>query len=160
MIRGDPGASYVPGMTIKHALAVVAIAAIALAGCSDDDSGSSSASANKATTTTASAECAARDSLKTSVQGLADPSLLTGGKAGIQDAVDQVSSDLDDVVSSTKDANQADVDATKDAIADLKTAIGDVGDGSLTANLQAVGNALAKVGTTGEKLVSSLGADC
>jgi hypothetical protein len=146
-------------MTFKHAFAGLALAAVVLAGCSDDDSGSSS-SADKATTTTANAECAARDSLKTSVKGLADPSLLTGGKAGIQSAVDQVSSDLDDVVSTTKDANQSDVDATKAALTDLKSAVSAMGDGSLTANLQAVGNALAKVGTTGEKLVSSLGTDC
>ena len=130
-------------MKMKNVFAVVAVAAIVLVGCSDDDSGSASGDSTTTTAKGESAECAARSDLQSSVKALADPSLLTGGKAGIESAVDDVKSDLDEVKSTTKDANQS-----------------DVGDGKLTSNLQAIGNALAKVGTTGEKLVSSLGADC
>ena len=147
-------------MKMKNVFAVVAVAAIVLVGCSDDDSGSASGDSTTTTAKGESAECVARSDLQSSVKALADPSLLTGGKAGIESAVDDVKSDLDEVKSTTKDANQSDVDATKDAIKDLKSAVSDLGDGNLTSNMQAIGNALAKVGTTGEKLVSSLGADC
>ena len=138
--------------------ALVLMLAVGLAACGDDDSDSGSGS--DATTTTVNAECKARDDLKASVKALASPALLTGGKAGLQSAADDVKSDLDAVVSSTKDADQSDVDATKAAIDDLKKAISDVGDGNLTSNMQAIGSALANVGSTGEKLVSNLGADC
>jgi hypothetical protein len=143
-------------MKTRAALAVVTLAAVALVGCSDDDTGS----ASDETTTTVNAECAARADLQTSVKALASPTLLTGGREGIESAVDQVTTDLDAVASASKDANKSDVDATKAALEDLKSAVSDAGDGNLTANLQAIGTAIAKVGTTGETLVSSLGADC
>jgi hypothetical protein len=147
-------------MKMKNVFAVVAVAAIVLVGCSDDDSGSESGDSTTTTAKGESAECAARSDLQSSVKALADPSLLTGGKAGIESAVDDVKSDLDEVKSTTKDANQSDVDATKTAVDDLEKAVKDLGDGSITANLTAIGNAIAKVGTTGGTLVSSLGADC
>jgi hypothetical protein len=98
--------------------------------------------------------------LKSSVTALADPALLTGGKAGIRAALDSVKTNLDGVASSAKGVYEAKVDAVKSAVNDLQTALGNLGNGSATSNLRAVGTAIANIGTTAAALVSMLEVEC
>ena len=102
----------------------------------------------------------ARTNLKSSVTALADPALLTKGKAGIQSALDTVKTNLDAVSSSARSAYQPQVDAVKSAVDDLETALGKFGSGSTASNIEAAGTAIASVGTTASALVSALQAEC
>jgi hypothetical protein len=143
-------------MTPKSLAACGAIAVIALTGCSSSKSSSSS-------TTVASgkqAVCSARANLKQSVGALADPALLTGGKAGIQSALDTVKKNLDAVSSSAQQVYKPQVDAVKSAVSDLESAVSKIGSGSPTQTLQAVGTAITKVGSTSATLVTTLKTAC
>jgi hypothetical protein len=145
-------------MRMSSVVAVAAIAATAIAGCS-----SSSKSSAGTTTTIASGKqsvCTARDTLKQSVTALANPALLTGGKAAIQSALDTVKTNLDAVGSSANQVYKPQVDAMKSAINDLETAVSNIGSGSPSQTLQDVGAAITKVGTTSAALVTTLKTAC
>ena len=104
--------------------------------------------------------CNARTKLKNNLQSLEDPSLLTEGKSGIQSSLDSVEQDVNNLTDAAKSDYKPQVDAVKSAIEDLKTAVGNMGDGSLTQNLQDVGKAVTKVGSTTETLLNQVKADC
>ena len=91
---------------------------------------------------------------------LEDPSLLTEGKSGIQSELDSLEKDVDNLKSAAKTDYQPQVDAVKSSIDDLKTAVKDVGNGSLTDNVQDIGKAITKVGSTTETLLNQLKAAC
>jgi archaellin len=148
-------------MQVKVLVAACAIVAMIGVGCSSS-SKSSSTSSNTTTTVGSGKEpvCVARANLKKSVTALADPSLLTSGKSGIQSALDTVKTDLDAVATSAGDVYKPDADAVRSAVDDLQTAVSNLGDGSATQNLQAVGTAITKVGSTAATLISSLQAAC
>lgn len=146
------------GVKLRSFVAAIAFGAIAVAGCSSTSSPSATSE-----TTAASAKqavCTARTNLKASVTALASPALLTGGKAGIQAALDTVKTNLDAVASSAKSDYKPQVDAVQSAVNDLQTALGHLGSGSATSNLEAIGTAIASVGTTGAAFVSMLKAEC
>jgi hypothetical protein len=146
-------------MKLRPLVMAGAMSAAVLAGC-----GSTSSSSSSSTTTSPvsskQAVCTARDNFKKSVTALTSPALLTGGKAGIQSAVASVKKSLDAVVSAAKSAHKPQVDAMKSAMSDLDKALGNLGSGSVTSNLQAVGTAIARVGTTAETLISTLHTEC
>ena len=145
-------------MKLKPLVALSAIAAIAvISGCS------SSSSSSHTTTTVASGKqpvCAARANLQQSVTALANPSLLTGGKSAIQSALDTVKTNLDAVSSSAQQVYKPQVEAVKSAVSDLETALSKLGNGSPTQNLQAIGTAITKVGSTAATLVTTLQTAC
>jgi hypothetical protein len=146
-------------MRLKLLVATSVIAAVGIVGCS-----STSSSSRSSTTTTAvsskQAVCVARDNLKSSVAALASPSLLTGGKAGIQSALNTVKTNLDAVASEAGTVYKPQVDAVKTAVSDLQTALSNLGSGSTTNNLQAAGTAIANIGTTAETLITTLQTEC
>jgi hypothetical protein len=144
-------------MNLKRIVAGTAIACIAfgLAGCSSD-SGSSSTSS---TTTSKDAVCADKTALENSVTSLKNVD-LTGGKSSVTDAVNKVKKNLDALGESVKADLKPEVDDVKSALTDLQTAVEGIGDGSLTDNLQSVGTAVAKVGSTASTLFSSLSSKC
>ena len=113
-------------MRYKSLFVAAAISALVLAGCSSTTSPSSSS-----TTTTAAPSkevvCTARDDFKSSITALTSPSLRTGGKAGIQSALDTVKRNLDAVASSAKSAYKPQVDAVQSAVDDLEKALGNFG---------------------------------
>ena len=146
-------------MKLRSIVALSALTAIALAGCSS----SSKSNASDTTTTVASGKqevCAARADLKQSVTALADPALLTGGKAGIQSALDTVKTNLDAVSTAAQESYKPQVDAVKSAVGDLETAVSQIGNGSPSQTLQDVGSAITKVGSTSAALATSLKAAC
>jgi hypothetical protein len=104
--------------------------------------------------------CQARDQLKTSVEALTDPSVLTSGTSAIKAAVDRVQSNLDALRTAAKQDYKPEVDAFQTSLQQLESAVGNLGNGNLSQNLQAVGSAIAKVGTTSGDLFSKLKAAC
>lgn len=141
------------------AMVSVTLGFAVLAGCSSDDD-SSSTSTTKAATSK-EAVCDARTKLQKNLKSLLeDPSLVTGGKSGIQSALDGFETDVDNLADAAKSAYQPQIDAVQSALDDLKTAVGKLGEGSLTENLQDVGNAVTKVGSTTETLLDQVKADC
>jgi hypothetical protein len=118
------------------AAAAVTLGLAVLAGCSSDDNSSSTSTTKSATSK--DAVCSARSKLKKNLKSLESPSLLTEGKSGIESELNGLGKDLDSLTSAAKTDYQPQVDAVKSSIDDLKTAIKDVGSGSLTDNIQAV----------------------
>lgn len=148
-------------MRVKFLVAASAMAAMSFVGCSSSST-SSSTSSSSATTVTSGKDpvCAARANLTQSVTALTDPSLLAGGKSAIQSALDAVKKNLDAVFASAGDVYKPQVDAVKSAVDDLQAAVSNLGSGDVTQNLQAVGTAITKVGSTSATLVSTLQAAC
>jgi len=161
--------------------AMVAALAIALAGCSSSTTPTlTSTSTSTSTSTTPSASstspassgtpssypagkeqlCQARDQLKTSVASLTNPSLLQQGTVVIKAAVDQVQTDLNAVVAAGTQDYQPQVTALQSALQQLQSATGNLGNGNVSQNLQAVGTAIAATGTAAADLFGQLQATC
>jgi len=158
--------------------AMVAALAIALAGCSSSTTPSTSTSTSTGTTPSASSTspassgtpssypagkeqlCQARDQLKTSVASLTNPSLLQQGTVVIKAAVDQVQTDLNAVVAAGTQDYQPQVTALQSALQQLQSATGNLGNGNVSQNLQAVGTAIAATGTAAADLFGQLQATC
>ncbi len=120
------------------------VAALVAVGCgSDNNSSSSSTAVEAAATTPASSEgssgttaggsdaqlCAARDSLKSSVEALATAvtSIASTGTSGVQTAIDKVEADLASVKELAKGDVAPQVTATETALTDLRTAVTNAG---------------------------------
>ena len=170
---------------IRHVVvsASVAVLALAAGGCSSSSNttttssstagstasstAGSSTSAAKAGSSTATSYpagkeqlCQARDQLKTSMEALTNPILLTGGADAIKGAVDTVRTDLNAVVAAGKEDYQPQVDAVQSSLQQLQTAVGNLGSGNLAQNLQAVGTEIAAVGNASADLFTQLKASC
>jgi hypothetical protein len=139
--------------SLTAGLAIV-LAPLALVACgsSSMSSGSSGSSSDSV--------CAARDDLEQSVRHLADPDVLTGGKQGIDDAINDVQDNVDALEAAAKSDLRPQVDAVKTSFDELKTAVGNVGDGKLSDNLQQIGDAITKVGDSTSTLYDSLQSRC
>ncbi len=143
-------------MSLKPGIVGIAVAILApmtFIGCSSDTKSSSSSSGKGAV-------CSARNDLEQSVSDLADPGLLTGGKSGIESAVNKVQDNLDALESAAKRAYKPQVDEVKSSFDELKTAVGNLGNGKLSDNLQQVGDAISNVGTSTSSLYDTLKAEC
>ena len=142
-----------------------ALLSVTFAGCSSSGSSSSSSTSpasGSSTTYPAGKQqiCGARDQLKTSVQALAKPALLVQGTDAIKSAVDKVRSDLQAVKAAAKSDYATEVDALQTSLQHLQTSVGNLGNGNVTQNLQAVGTDIADVGTSAQALFSKLDASC
>jgi hypothetical protein len=136
------------------ALALALCLSIVAVGCGSDSDSTTS------TTTSKQSVCAARNKLESSVKALGNTGTFSNGGASIKKALSKVKNDLDALGSSVKKDMQPNVDAVKKAIDDLQSALAGVGDGSITKNLQSLGTAIAKVGSTTGALTESLNAEC
>lgn len=104
--------------------------------------------------------CQARDQLQTSVTTLTDQKLLTAGTTAIKASVDQIQSDFDAVKVAGKQDYQAQVSDMQDALQQLQTAVGDLGNGEAASNLKAVGAAITATGAAAEDLFTQLKTAC
>jgi hypothetical protein len=135
-------------------IALAACLSFAAVGCGSDSDSTTS------TTTSKEAVCAARKKLETSAKALGNSGTFTDGGASVKQALSKVKKDLDALGTSVKADLRPDVDAVKQAIDDLQSALSDIGDGSITKNLQSLGTSIAKVGSTTGALTESLNAEC
>ena len=159
--------------------AALAVFAVTAAGCSSTSTSSASSSSSTGSTPSGSASsakagsstatsypagkeqvCQARDQLKTSITALTNPSLLLGGTSAIKSAVDQVQTDLTALGTAAKDDYKPQVSAMQTSMQSLETAVGDLGNGDVTKNLQTVGTDIAAVGTAAADLFTQLKATC
>jgi len=153
--------------------AAVALAVV-LAGCSSGTSPSTASSAASSSSSSASSAvsgstgypagkeqvCQARDQLKTSISALTNPALLVGGADAIKAAVTQVQTDLGGIVAAGKQDYEPQVTAVQSSLDQLQTAVGNLGNGNVTQNIQAVGAAIAATGTAAADLFSQLKTTC
>jgi hypothetical protein len=86
---------------------------------------------------------------------LVSPSLLTGGKSGIDDAVNAAKQDVENLKSSLKSDDKPKVDAFQNALDEFKTAAG-----KGVSGLADAASAAKDVGTTGQALIEALKAGC
>ena len=104
--------------------------------------------------------CADKSALQSSIKALTNPDLLTSGTSSIKAALKKVKTNLDALGQSVKADLKPQVDAVKSALDQLQTVVDNVGSGSLTDNLQAIGDAISKVGATTGDLASALSSEC
>jgi ABC-type phosphate/phosphonate transport system substrate-binding protein len=139
--------------SIRVTLAGASLAALALAACSSGSSGSST------TTTPRDQTCAARTQLQKSVRALGDLD-ASSGRDAITKAFDQVRTNLDTLGQSVKAELQPQVQDVRNALEQLQTDVGAIGNTSPSDSLEKVGKDIAAVGSTTGKLVDSLQAGC
>jgi hypothetical protein len=144
-----------PGLRL--ALPALALAlALTAAAC-----GSSSSSAAKTSTTSSKqAVCSAEANLKQSMSDLADPSVLTGGTTSIKSAVQKVQDDLDALSTAAKGNYKPEVDALKSSLDQLKTTIGNLGNGSVSSSITQIGDDISNVGSAASALQKSVTTKC
>ena len=83
-----------------------------------------------------------------------------GGTSSVKAAVTKVEDNLTSLKSAAKTDYQPQVQAVQTSVKDLQSAVSDLGNKSISANLQAIGNAIAKVGTTSSTLFTQLKTAC
>jgi hypothetical protein len=139
-------------------------AATTTAGPATTTTGPATTTTGSATTTTAStsgtssagtsnaALCSARDQLKTSIQGLTSVDLVKNGTSGLQQAVDDVKTNLATVKSSASSELKPQVTALETSLQQLQTALSDTG----SAGVAGVVSAAKGVAQSGSALVTSL----
>ena len=104
--------------------------------------------------------CQARDQLKTSITTLTDQGLLTAGTTAIKASVQQVQTDFDAVKAAAKEDYHSQVTDMQDALQQLQTAVGNLGNGDAAANLVAVGKAVTATAAAAEDLFTQLKTAC
>ena len=104
--------------------------------------------------------CQARDQLRTSITTLTDQGLLTAGTTAIKASVDQVQTDFDAVKAAAKEDYHSQVTDMQDALQQLQTAAGNLGNGDAAANLVAVGKAITATAAAAEDLFTQLKTTC
>ncbi len=161
---------------------VIATASVALvvSGCTSSSSGGSNgstqssavassvvASSAPAATTGASAYptgkeqvCAARDQVKASLTALTSPSILTGGTAGIKTAVGNLETAVKSFAAAGKQDYEPEVAALQNALKQVQSALGTIGNSGGSAALKNVVTGIAAAGTAGNALLTKLKTDC
>jgi hypothetical protein len=130
---------------------------------SPTSSASKSAAATSGSTTYPAGKeqiCQARDQLKTSITTLTDQGLLTAGTTAIKASVQQVQTNFDAVKAAAKEDYHSQVTDMQDALQQLQTAAGNLGNGDVTANLVAVGKAVTATAAAAEDLFTQLKTAC
>ena len=144
-------------------------AASASAAASSSSSSASSPAASKSSAGTSGSTsypagkeqiCQARDQLKTSITTLTDQGLLTAGTTAIKASVQQVQTNFDAVKAAAKEDYHSQVTDMQDALQQLQTAAGNLGNGDVTANLVAVGKAVTATAAAAEDLFTQLKTAC
>lgn len=161
--NGDTTASDVSSELSSAAATAMSTVESATTGADSSMTASASASSSAGTGTDAPDQaqlCQARDELRTSLGELTDPAVLSQGASAIGAAVDAMQNDLDAVVTSARPELKPQLDAVQASLEDLRTAVGNLGDGSLTQNLQAVATAASGVGSASTDLLSELNEIC
>jgi gas vesicle protein len=142
---------------------LVAVVAVALGGCSSSNKSTASGSSTTVAHNYPAGKeqvCKARDQLKTSVEDLTNPTLLTSGSSAIKSAVSNVQDNLKNLEKAAKEDYKPQVQDVQNAVKDLQSSVENRGNNSITSNLQNIGNAISKVGSTSSALLSKLNTDC
>jgi hypothetical protein len=141
--------------SFRSALAIAALPAVLLVGCSKTDTAST-------TTTTAAPSCNSDvAALKKSLADLTSMNVIKEGTTALNKQIDTVKADLTTVKASAKSSTSAQINTLDSSITNLKTAIDDAGSGGLSVTSAAnIVKAVAETGTAGKALVTELDAAC
>ncbi len=131
---------------IGHAAAAALLAIVVLPGCGDDESAQDR-------------YCDAGESLRASIDSLANLDLVAEGTDGLDSAVGQVRDDLGELRDVASDAAADEVGALQQAVDDLEEAISTLGGEITSENVSAVDTAVRSVGSEAEAVYATL-ADC
>jgi ABC-type glycerol-3-phosphate transport system substrate-binding protein len=143
-----------PNRAATWITAVMLTVGIVISACGGDDS-SSSSPASEATTMTASPDeqlCEDREALEDSIEALAGVDVVAEGTSGVEEAVTDVQASVRALSSSAAEDFQPEVDATRTALEELETALGDTGSAGVTG----VVSAIEDVVSSGDALLQSL----
>jgi hypothetical protein len=127
-------------------MAGLAIAAIA--GCGDDDEKSAQEK-----------YCEAGASLEASVEALLDLDLVAEGTDGLESALGEVESNVNDLRDAATDAAADDVTALEQSVDGLEGAVSDLGGEISSENVTGVQSAVQSVGAAAEGVLATL-SDC
>ena len=145
-------------------LAMICLIAAACGGSSDDSSGATSAttttSAASWTTAAASQACADAAALKASVAELDQLDPPEAGKAGIQAALDKVSTNLAALKTSAKSQWSSQVAELDGAVQALKTTIAGIDGDSLLSAVPTILSDLERIDTAWKALEQQIDQDC
>ena len=145
-------------------LAMVCLVAAACGGSGDNTSGTAPATttttAASGTTAAASQACADAAALKTSVAELDQLDPPSAGKAGIQAALDKVSTNLAALKTSAKSQWSSQITELDSAVAALKTTIAGISGDSLASALPTVLSDLQRLDTAWTALQEQVDQDC
>lgn len=103
--------------------------------------------------------CQAGADLKSSLASLVDLDLLASGTDGLNEAIEQVSDDVDALRDSASDATVDEVDALQASVDGLKDAISTLGGDLSSDNATAVRDAIGAVSASAQAVTSTL-SDC
>jgi uncharacterized protein YoxC len=103
--------------------------------------------------------CQAGADLRTSLAALVDLDLIASGTDGLNDAIEQVSDDVDALRDSASDATADDVEALEASVDGLEESISTLGGELSSDNLTAVSDAIGEVSAAAQAVLSTL-SDC
>jgi hypothetical protein len=146
MRSGTDRRTHSVGARLGAMVAVLVVGTAALAACGDDESAQDD-------------YCAAGEALQSSLASLAELDLVAAGTDGLEAAVGEVRDDLADLRSSASDAVADDVEVLDASIADLDTALSNLGGDITSENATAVGTAIEDVRAAASGVIDTL-ADC
>jgi hypothetical protein len=144
-------------------LALICLAAAACGGSGDNTSGAAAATtttAARGTTAAASPACADAAALKASVAELDGLDPPEAGKAGIQAALEKVSTNLAALKTSAKSQWGSQLTKLDSAVEALKTTIAGINSDSLTSALPTVISDLQRLDTAWTALLQQVDQDC
>ncbi len=135
------------GRGIRRLAVVACIGALALVACGSDEESAQDQ------------YCQAGADLKSSLASLIDLDLLASGTDGLNEAIEQVSDDVDALRDSASNATVDDVEALQASVNGLKDAISTLGGNLSSANVTAVSDAIGAVSASAQAVTSTL-SDC
>jgi hypothetical protein len=134
------------GVGLRSAAVATVLGAVALTGCGSDESAQEK-------------YCDAGESVRSSLASLTDLDLIAEGTDGLNSAVGDVRSDLNELSDAATDAAADEVDTLEDAVEGLEQAISDLSGGVSTDDAAALGTAIQGIGTAAEAVFGTL-TDC
>lgn len=135
------------GHGIRRLAAVACLGVLTLGACGSDDESAQDQ------------YCQAGADLKSSLASLVDLDLIASGTDGLNDAIEQVSDDVDALRDSASDATADDVEALETSVDALEESISALGGELSGDNLTAVRDAIGEVSASAQAVISTL-SDC
>jgi uncharacterized protein YoxC len=135
------------GHRIRRLAAVACLGILTLGACGSDEESAQDQ------------YCQAGDDLKSSLASLVDLDLIASGADGLNDAIEQVTDDVDALRDSASDAAADDVEALEASVDALRDSVSTLGGELSRDNLSAVRDAIAEVSASAQAVISTL-SDC
>jgi hypothetical protein len=135
------------GHGIRRLAVVACVGVLALGACGSDEESAQDQ------------YCQAGADLQASLAALVDLDLIASGTDGLNDAIEQVSDDVDALRENASDATADDVEALEASVDGLEESISTLGGELSSDNLTAVRDAIGEVSAAAQAVISTL-SDC